>query len=87
MQASTVQHITSDYPPSFITEGNTASFEDDARKLEAKLKDNGVYVDSLYYPVEHARIEHDYPFDFSIPEWIECYNRSLAFLARVAASK
>lgn len=83
MQASTVEHVTPSYPPTFITDGNTGSFEGDARKLEARLKENGVYVDSLYYPVEHRKLNHEYQFDFSTPESIECYNRTLAFLAKI----
>jgi acetyl esterase/lipase len=80
VQASTVEHVTPGYPPTFITDGNTGSFEGDARKLEAKLKENGVYVVSLYYPVEHAKLNHEYQLDYSIPESIECYNRTLALL-------
>jgi acetyl esterase/lipase len=86
-QASTVDHMTPDYPATFITDGNSGSFEPDARKLEAKLKENGVYVDSLYYPVEHGKLGHEYQLDFSIPESIECYNRTLAFLDKVTAGK
>lgn len=71
MQASTVEHVTPSYPPTFITDGNTGSFEGDARKLEARLKENGVYVDSLYYPVEHRKLNREYQFDFSTPESIE----------------
>jgi len=87
LDASTVEQITPGYPPTFITEGNTRSFETDSRKLEAKLKQNGVYVDSLYYPVEHGKLNHEYQFDFSIPESIECYDRTLAFLTKITASR
>ncbi len=86
-QASTVDNVTPDYPATFITDGNDGSFEPDARKLEAKLRENGVYVDSLYYPVEHGKLGHEYQFAFSIPESIECYNRTLAFLDKVTAGK
>ena len=87
MQASTVGHLNRNYPPTFITDGNTGSFEPDARKVEGKLRENGVYVDSLYYPIEHGKLNHEYQLDFSIPESIECYNRTLAFLTKVTASK
>jgi acetyl esterase/lipase len=87
LDASTVEQITPGYPPTFITEGNTRSFETDSRKLEAKLKQNGVYVDSLYYPVEHGKLNHEYQFDFSIPESIACYHRTLVFLTKITASR
>jgi acetyl esterase/lipase len=86
-QATTVEHVTPDFPAAFITDGNNGSFERDARKLEAKLKENGVYVDSLYYPAEHGTIGHEYQLDFSIPESMEAYDRTLAFLDKVTAEK
>jgi acetyl esterase/lipase len=86
-QASTVEHVTPDYRPAFITDGNSGSFERDARKLEARLRENGVDVDSLYYPADHVKIGHEYQFDFSIPESIQCYKRTLAFLDKVAKGK
>jgi acetyl esterase/lipase len=86
MQASTVEHVTRNFPPTFITDGNTGSFEADAQKLEARLKENGVYVDSLFYPVEHGKLNHEYQLDFSIRKSIECYNRTLVFLVKVTLS-
>jgi hypothetical protein len=59
---STVRNVTPDYPATFITDGNDGSFEPDARKLEAKLKESGVYVDSLYYPAEHGKLGREYQF-------------------------
>ncbi len=35
--ASIYQHITKDYPPTFITDGNTASFEEQAKALASTL--------------------------------------------------
>ena len=86
-QASTVENVTTDHPAAFITDGNDGSFELDARNLEAKLRENGVYVDSLYYPTEYGKVGHQYQFDFSIPESMECYNRTLAFLDKVTEHK
>jgi acetyl esterase/lipase len=83
IQASTAENVTPDYPAAFITDGNDGSFEPDAKKLEAKLKEKGVHTDSLYYPAEHGKIGHEYQFDFSIPESMETYHRTLAFLAKV----
>ncbi|HJS72938.1 MAG TPA: alpha/beta hydrolase, partial [Vicinamibacteria bacterium] len=82
-QASTVENVTPDYPPVFITDGNSGSFEADARKLGAKLAENGVPIDTLFYPVEHGPIGHEYQFDFSTPESMEALERTLAFLERV----
>ncbi len=82
-QASTPGNVTAAYPPTFITDGNVASFEPDAKKLELALKEKGVYVDSLYYPIEHGKLGHEYQFDYSLPESMEAYRRTLAFLKKI----
>ncbi len=86
-QASVIAWVTADFPATFMSDGNDGSFEAHARKLEAKLKQRAVSVDSLYYPAEHKKIGHEYQFDFSIPESMECYNRTVAFLERITAAK
>jgi acetyl esterase/lipase len=86
-QASTVEHVTPEFPAAFLTDGNTASFELDARALEGRLKENGVHVDSLYYPGKRGAIHHEYQFDFSTPDSMECYHRALAFLDKVMVGK
>lgn len=86
-QAATIQQVTKDFPPTFITDGNQGSFEADARKLEAAIKEKGAYVDSLYYPAERVKLGHEYQFDFSLPESIECLNRTLVFLSKVTRPK
>lgn len=82
-EATTVDHVTSRWPATFITDGNTGSFEADARKLEARLRAQDVAVDALYYPPAQAQLGHEYQFDFSLPEAMHCLERTLAFLARV----
>jgi acetyl esterase/lipase len=83
-QAATVSHVTSDFPPTFITDGNSGSFEDDAKTLEAKIRESGVYVESLYYSPDQAKLPHEYQFDFSRPEAVECLNRTVAFLRNIS---
>jgi Esterase/lipase len=81
--ASTIRNVVSGYPDTFITDGNTGSFEKDARSLEVALRKNGVYTDALYYPLEHGLVGHEYQFDFSLDESLEAYDRTLAFLEKV----
>src|SRR5438105_2728616 len=64
-QAAVIDHVAPSFPPAFITDGSTGSFEQNARKLETRLKATGAYVESLYYPAEHGTINHEYQFDFS----------------------
>ncbi len=83
-QASVLRSVTADFPPVFITDGNTGSFEGDARKLEENLRMAGVRVDALYYPLSHGKLGHEYQFDYSLPEAMESQERTLAFLASVS---
>ena len=41
-QAAVIDHVAPSFPPAFITDGNTGSFEQNARKLETRLKASGV---------------------------------------------
>lgn len=51
------------------------------------VQEIGIYTDSLYYPVEHGTIGHEYQFDFAIPESMESYHRTSDFLAKVTAGE
>lgn len=83
--ASSNLHVTADYPPTFLTDGNTFSFEPHAHQLQEALEAQGVAVDSLFYTAEHGGVSHEYQFDFATPESAEAFERTLAFLARVTA--
>ncbi|KOP65591.1 hypothetical protein AMS62_10295 [Bacillus sp. FJAT-18019] len=80
-QASTVNHVTGDYPPVFITDGNTGSFEKHGRELEEALKSQGVPVTSLFYPLDHGVVYHEYQFKLDSAEAKECFDQTLSFLA------
>lgn len=81
IEASVTAQVTADYPPAFITDGNTGSFESDARQLEAALHSKGVRTDSLYFPREQGALGHEYQFDYSLPQAMQAYERTLQFLA------
>jgi len=56
-------HVTSHFPPTFVTDGNTGSFEYDGIELEQTLRDMNVPVTSffMYSNVEIAG--HEFQFD------------------------
>lgn len=59
-QANVLSHVTGDYPPTFISDANTASFYDQARDLFAKLEQLGVKTELNIYPREEVRLRHGY---------------------------
>ena len=79
-EISIVGHITGDFPPAFITDGNTTSFADHAQALAAMLREKGVPADTFFIPAEEEKTFHEYQFIMDTPAGQECYRRTLAFL-------
>lgn len=79
-QASTVNYVTSEFPPTFITDGNSGSFESHGRELEQKLEAVNVPVASLYYPLSYGVVNHEYQFKLDTVEAMECFEQTLSFL-------
>ena len=79
-QATVANHITADFPPSFISDGNTASFEDHARELAAALNTKGVPVETFFIPIEEEKAMHEYQFVMNTRPAIESFAKTLDFL-------
>ena len=79
-QASLVDHVTKNFPPTFITDGNAYSFQEQGIVLENKLKELQVPVEGLFYKDEKKEISHEYQFDYSLPESKECYEQTVTFI-------
>ena len=73
-------HITPNFPPVFITDGNTASFELQGMRLAAALEGIGVSVSTYFVPRETEKTAHEFQFQMSTPAGVECYGRTLGFL-------
>lgn len=78
--ASTVHYVTGDFPPAFITDGNTGSFEKHGRELEEKLRAAGIPVTSLFFPLNDGIVHHEYQFKMNTPEATACLELTLSFL-------
>ena len=73
-------YVTADYPPAFITDGNTASFEPQGKKFAGELEAAGAPVTSYFIPLETEKTIHEYQFMMNTPSGRECYRRTLLFL-------
>ncbi|HDR6271313.1 TPA: alpha/beta hydrolase [Bacillus cereus] len=79
--ASIFKHVTKDYPPTFITDGNTASFEDQGKVLASSLESKGVYVDKLFFDKNiSGELAHEFQFKMNTPAGQEVFNKALEFL-------
>ncbi|PER13966.1 acetylesterase [Bacillus cereus] len=80
--ASILNYVTKDYPPAFITDGNSKSFEDQGKTLVSALQSKGVHVDSLFFDKDVAgEITHDYQLNMNTPAGHEAFEKTLKFLS------
>lgn len=79
--ASTVDFATSEYPPSFITDGNVLTFEAHGKALVNKLRQLDVPVVDKFYT--SAELPHEYQFMMNTKEAVETFEATLQFLKEV----
>lgn len=82
LQASVADHLTAAFPPSFITDGNTGSFQQQATSFGQRLQALNVPTDILLFNQTKKEITHEYQFAYSTPEAKRCLALTLAFINR-----
>jgi len=86
--SSFINYVTENYPPSFITDGNTGSFEDQNKALVSALQSKGVTVDSLFYDKDVAgELGHEYQLTIDSKEGQECFEKTLEFLSKTSKTE
>lgn len=85
-QASMNDHVSADFPPAFITDGNTGSFEEQGMELAAKLKRSGVEVVDVFYSKDEAELGHEYQFIMNTPQAHRTYDKLIEFLSATDSS-
>lgn len=78
--ASMTDHVSKNYIPTFLTDGNTGSFEVHARKLGSILNDYNVPVTEVYYPISEAELGHEYQFMMNLPQSQQTFEQLLEFI-------
>ncbi|MGR8932748.1 MAG: alpha/beta hydrolase [Gammaproteobacteria bacterium] len=74
------EHVTSAFPPSFISSGNGDPLEPQAVALANKLTSLGVRVESLFFPEHQPPLPHEYQFNLDDSAGQQAMNRMLVFL-------
>lgn len=82
-QISLVDHLTPDFPSSYITDGNTFSFQEQGIAFENKLKQLNVETASLFYNDSELLIVHEYQFNFAEEQAKENLTRTIDFIKMV----
>lgn len=81
-EMSTVNHVTPDYPPVFLTVGDADSLAPHSLDLIDVLVRNGVEVDSVLFEGTHSELGHEYQFDFTSPHAEKTLGRTFEFLKK-----
>lgn len=81
-EASLVQHLTNTFPPTYITDGNAYSFQDQGIAFSNQLKTLGVPVSQLFFKTSKQTITHEYQFDYAKKSAQRCYDETLAFVRK-----
>ena len=84
-QATVTDYITADFPPSFISDGNTLSFEEHGRALAEELEKKGVPVETYFVSAEEEVTKHEYQFVMNTPAAKKSFEKALAFLKKYTA--
>ncbi|WP_241676037.1 alpha/beta hydrolase [Bacillus thuringiensis] len=81
--ASILDHVTKNYPPTFITDGNTASFEKQGKALVSALQSEGVVVESLFFDKNvSGELGHEFQFKMNTSAGEDTFNKVLGFLSK-----
>lgn len=75
-------YITSEFPPVFISDGNSGSFESQGKNLVKHLIDNGIEVTSLFFnKSQYGDVNHEYQFNIGDnAAGTLCYEYTVQFL-------
>ena len=82
-EMSTVQNVTSGFPPLFISAGNADPLAPQSVELAAIAKAKGVVVDALFFSADYApALQHEYQFNLDTEAGKLALERMEAFLKR-----
>lgn len=80
---SVAKHVTSSFPPSFISAGNGDPLLPHSDALEHALRSRGVAIDTLYFPKHEPPLPHEYQFNLDGEAGRDAMRRAVAFARRV----
>jgi acetyl esterase/lipase len=83
-----VRHVTSAFPPTFISVGNGDPLAPQSMAMADALRSVRVPVDTLFFSPDHQpALPHEYQFDLTRPEGRLALERVVAFLGRLEAAR
>lgn len=86
-QASVKDYITEQFPPTYITDGNAFSFQEQGMAFEEKLKSFNIPVESLFFDKVDKEIPHEYQFNYQLDEAKESLQETIDFIQQHSKNK
>lgn len=83
-EANVLLHMNENWPTTYLTDGNTATFFDQSFELKDRLDQYGVYCEFNYY--EEPELWHGYDGDLTSPYAQDNLTKTLVFLEKLRAS-
>jgi acetyl esterase/lipase len=81
-QASVIDYVTKDFPPTFITAGNADPLLSQSQTMAQKLQSLGVTTDTLFYPTNYTpALPHEYQFNLDVEAGQKALDQMTTFLA------
>ena len=80
VQASIAPHVTGDFPPAFIADGNSMSFMEQGQALAEALAAKAVPVETFFLPVAEGTTPHEFQFLLDTPAGQQAFAQTVAFL-------
>lgn len=80
-EMSTVNHITADYPPVFITVGDADPFSSQSTELVQVLESENIPVISVFFEGTHKNLKHEYQYALHTPDAQQTFEKTLEFLS------
>lgn len=80
--ASIAQHVTEDFPPSYVTDGNAFTFPAQGQALVKSLKQHDVPVHALFFDDVDHQVLHEYQFSLNTAEAQRSMAETINFLTK-----
>lgn len=80
-ELSTVNHVTSDYPPVFISSGDADRLTSQSIELADVLEAQGVSVDRVFFADSNKGLGHQYQFTLNTEDAQATFEKTVSFLS------
>ena len=79
--ANVINHLTADFPPTFVSAGNADPLLAHSKALAARLQALGAQLNTVFFPPDYQPpLPHEYQFDLDRPEAQRALSEALTFV-------